>query len=178
MLHRTKKQGDMNKGKWIGIGGHMEERESPEDCIRRETKEETGFLLENLAFRGIITFVYRDVTEYMYLFTASYKRADGKETASIEEKTAAGEEPLPDCNIGEKSTGGEELLPDCNEGDLQWVRKEDIPELNLWEGDRIFLKLLAADEPFFSLKLVYRDDDTLSCAELNGEPMYYCIQKY
>ena len=67
MLHRTKKVGDLNKDKWIGVGGKMEFGESPEDCVRREVLEETGYTLKSQAFRGIVTFVYQDITEYMYL---------------------------------------------------------------------------------------------------------------
>lgn len=136
MLHRTKKAGDMNHDKWIGIGGHMKERESPEDCMLREAKEETGYTLTGLSFRGIITFVYKDVTEYMDLFTAS-----GYEGNPVE----------------------------CDEGDLQWVKKADVAGLNLWEGDRIFLRLLEEGVPFFSLKLVYSDDDALEEAVLDGK---------
>lgn len=69
MLHRVKKQQDMNKDKWIGIGGKFEEGESPEDCALRETLEETGLTLQNPEYRGIVTFVStRYGTEYMHLF--------------------------------------------------------------------------------------------------------------
>ncbi len=70
MLHRVKKKEDMNAGKWIGVGGHLEEGESPEECVDREVYEETGYHLNSRRFRGIITFVYGDVTEYMYLYTS------------------------------------------------------------------------------------------------------------
>ena len=70
MLHRTKKENDLNHDKWIGIGGKFEDKESPEDCLLREVKEETGLTLTSYAYRGIVTFV-SDVweTEYMHLFT-------------------------------------------------------------------------------------------------------------
>ena len=85
MLHRVKKDQDENAGKWNGIGGHMEENESPEECVLREVKEETGYTLTSYRFRGIVTFVSGDgVTEYMHLFTA-----DGYEG-----------EPVP-CDEGE-----------------------------------------------------------------------------
>lgn len=71
MLHRVKKEHDLNRDKWIGIGGHFEFGESPEECIRREIREETGLTAKALAFRGIVTFVYGDECEYMHLFTCS-----------------------------------------------------------------------------------------------------------
>ncbi len=70
MLHRTKKKSDLNEGKWIGVGGHVKAGESPYDCVRRETLEETGLILQSLSFRAVITFVYGDVTEYMMLFSS------------------------------------------------------------------------------------------------------------
>lgn len=71
MLHRTKKEKDINKGKWIGVGGHAEEGESPEDCLLREIKEETGLTLTSYRFRGLVTFVSNECeNELMCLFTA------------------------------------------------------------------------------------------------------------
>ena len=71
MLHRVKKQKDVNKDKWIGIGGHFEKGESPEECLLREVKEETGLILTSFSFRGIITFFAEGwQTEYMCLYTA------------------------------------------------------------------------------------------------------------
>ncbi len=137
MLHRTKKERDVNKEKWIGIGGHFEDRESPEECVLREVREETGYTLTSFRFRGLVTFVYgEDVTEYMSLFTA-----DGFTGDPIE----------------------------CNEGDLAWVPKDQVFDLNIWEGDKIFLHLLEEDAPFFSLKLVYDTQDDLMSAALDGK---------
>lgn len=71
MLHRVVKKNDVNKDKWIGVGGHFEYGESPEECLLREVKEETGYTLTSWAYRGIVTFVYgEDVVEYMSLYTA------------------------------------------------------------------------------------------------------------
>lgn len=71
MLHRVKKQNDVNQDKWIGVGGKFEANESPEDCLLREVREETGLNLTRYQYRGIVTFVSaRWVTEYMHLFTA------------------------------------------------------------------------------------------------------------
>ena len=71
MLHRVVKKNDVNKDKWIGVGGHFEYAESPEECLLREVKEETGYTLTSWKYRGIVTFVYgEDVVEYMSLYTA------------------------------------------------------------------------------------------------------------
>ena len=72
MLHRVKKEHDANRDKWIGIGGKFEDGESPEECVLRETKEETGLTLTDYRYRGIVTFVSdKWETEYMHLFTAT-----------------------------------------------------------------------------------------------------------
>ena len=126
MLHRIKKEIDVNKGKWIGVGGHFLENETPEECLLREVKEETGLELKSYKFRGLITFISDEwQTEYMCLYTA------------------------------DDFTG--ELIP-CDEGELQWIPKGDIMKLNLWEGDKIFLKMLMEDADFFTLKLRYEGD--------------------
>ncbi|MBQ7499925.1 MAG: 8-oxo-dGTP diphosphatase [Clostridia bacterium] len=71
MLHRVKEENDMNRGKWITVGGGCEEKESPEDCVVREVKEESGLTLLSYRFRGIVTFVSdKYETEYMYIFTS------------------------------------------------------------------------------------------------------------
>ena len=137
MLHRISKKNDVNKDKWIGVGGHFEDGESPEECVLREVKEETGYTLTSYRYRGIVTFVFGDIeTEYMSLFTA-----DGFE--------------------------GEQIA--CNEGVLEWVPIKDIFHLNIWEGDKIFFRLLADNEPFFSLKLVYSEQGDLVQVALNGK---------
>ena len=77
MLHRVKKENDINKDKWIGIGGKFEDKESPEECLVREVREETGLTLTDYTYRGLVTFVSdRWVTEYMHLFTARTDQAD------------------------------------------------------------------------------------------------------
>lgn len=139
MLHRVKKVNDENHDKWIGVGGKFEWGESPEDCMLREVREETGYTLTSWKYRGIITFVYgEDTVEYMSLFTA-----DGFEGTPI----------------------------DCDEGVLEWVAKDRVPELNLWEGDRIFFRLLDERKEFFSLKLVYNKQDILQQAALDGKEL-------
>ena len=142
MLHRVKKREDINKGKWIGVGGGFEEGESPDECLRREVFEETGLTLTEFRFRGVVTFLCNDSgsDQFMYLFTAA------------------------------GWTG--KLNPDCNEGELAWVPKEKVLDLPIWEGDRIFLKLLAEDCPPFLLTLDYRSGgDRLARAVLDGETL-------
>lgn len=139
MLHRTVKKNDVNKDKWIGVGGHFENDESPEECLLREVKEETGLTLTSYQYRGLVTFVSGGgVTEYMSLYTA-----DG-------------------------FTGRQ--IP-CDEGELEWVDKDEVWNLNIWEGDKIFFRLLNEGRPFFSLKLVYDGGDNMVSASLDGKPL-------
>ncbi len=70
LLHRTKKENDLNHDKWMGVGGHFENGESPEDCMKREVWEETGLTVTSYRYRGIVTFVSAGYSEYMHLFTA------------------------------------------------------------------------------------------------------------
>ena len=80
MLHRTKKENDINKDKWIGIGGKFEGNESPDQCLLREAYEETGLRLTNWRCRGVVTFLSEGFEgEFMYLFTADGFEGDLKE---------------------------------------------------------------------------------------------------
>jgi len=136
MLHRVKKENDVNHDKWIGIGGKFEYGESPEECVLREVKEETGLTLNSWRYQSVITFVSdKWETEYMHLFWSD----DFSGT-----------------------------LRECDEGNLEWIEKERLLSLPIWEGDKIFLRLLDQDLPFFSLKLRY-EGDTLVKAVLNEE---------
>ena len=104
----------------------------------REVREETGLTLTRYRARGLLTFVLGNMTEFIHLFTA-----DGWE--------------------------GEMLRGDaCREGVLEWVPKEKVDQLPIWEGDKIFFRLLKEEHPYFSLKLVY-DGDTLTEAALDGK---------
>lgn len=129
MLHRVSKtkKDDPNAGKWLGVGGHFEDGESPEECMLREVYEETGLTPVSWKQRGIITFVSDQwETEYMHLFTAQLMPEDAKKE-----------------------------LQECDEGELAWVEKKHVFDLPLWEGDKVFLKLLETEQEFFSLKLSY-----------------------
>ena len=140
MLHRVKKKNDVNQDKWIGVGGKFEGDESPDECLLREVREETGLTLTHFRFRGVVTFLTDGgwEGEHMYLFTA------GGWTGS--------------------------LCADCAEGDLEWVPKDQVAQLPIWEGDKIFLRLLAQEAPAFLLTLEYRGD-TLVRAVLDGRPL-------
>ena len=126
MLHRVKKENDLNHDKWVGVGGKFEPDETPEECMLREVREETGLTLAKYRFRAILTFLSDEwETEYIHLYTAS------------------------------EFTG---TLLECDEGNLEWIPKSEIDKLKLWEGDKIFFKLLRETEDFFSLKLRYEGE--------------------
>ncbi len=71
LIHRNKRENDGNYGKWLGIGGHFEPGESPDECVAREVREETGLALTEFAFRGVVTFVSGDWFEYMFVYSAT-----------------------------------------------------------------------------------------------------------
>ena len=138
MLHRIKKENDLNRDKWVGIGGKFEDRESPVECNSREVLEETGLTLNSARYCGIVTFVSdKWETEYMHIF---------------------------------HSDDFSGTVRDCDEGLLEWVKKENLYTLPIWEGDKIFLRLIEENSPFFSLKLVY-EGDRLVYSALNGEKL-------
>jgi len=124
---------DLNTGKFLGIGGHLEKGESPVDGMVREIEEETGIKrdeLENLKMRAIITFinpVYGD--EYIHLFEADY--------------------------IGKNDPA----LTNCDEGELKWIPKKDVYSLPIWEGDKKMFDEMFKDDNFFTMKLIYDGDD-------------------
>lgn len=133
MMLRNKKDKDINKNKWIGIGGGIEPGETPEECVVREAFEETGLRLKKPEYRGIVYFSDSSgYSEKMHLFTCM-------------------------------EYSGE--LHDCDEGELKWVEKSAVGSLPIWEGDRVFLRLLAEGAGFFELELEY-DGDRLVRAEV------------
>lgn len=138
MLHRVKKENDLNRDKWVGIGGKFEYGESPEECNIREVYEETGLTLHSSRYCGIVTFLSNKWgTEYMHLFHST--EFSGK-------------------------------IKECDEGNLEWISKRDLYSLPLWQGDKIFLRLIDKKVPFFSLKLVY-EGEILKTAVLNGDKL-------
>ena len=125
MLHRNKKENDMHEGKWNGLGGKFLPGETPEQCARREIKEECGLDVKELNLRGFITFPLFDGKNdwYCFLFTSENPHGD---------------------------------FVDSPEGELKWVDDEKLLDLNLWEGDKIFLKWLNQNR-FFSAIFIYEN---------------------
>ena len=138
MMHRTRKENDMNRDKWIAVGGRFEDGESPEGCALREVKEETGLTMTDPCYRGVVTFI-SDVyeTERMHLFTCEHWTGE---------------------------------MTDCDEGELVWLPKAEMNSLPMWEGDRIFHRLMDEGVPFFELELVYSGEKLLS-ASLDGKKL-------
>ncbi len=245
MMHRTKKENDINRDKWIGIGGKFEDGESPEECLIREVREETGLILKDWSYRAIITFTSdKYPTEYMHLFTSSEFVSEGDFLNPTDNPTGTSignseDNPITDTayayildgnlkencnncsdNIGDnrsenidRSCGGDiddklssigdnsrnniadncsdniggncsdnidgnccdniggncsgsfpernsqNILKDCDEGVLEWIPKNEMYTLPIWQGDKIFLRLIEdSSTPFFSLKLTYKGD--------------------
>jgi len=129
MLHRTKKENDMHKDLWVGLGGKFEAGESPEDCVTREVFEESGLQIQNPTLRGILTFPTDvGVIEedwYVFLFVAT-------------------------------EFSGE--IRSSKEGELAWVNKNELDQLPMHEGDRYFLKWIEEHNGIFSAKYLYEND--------------------
>ena len=131
MLFRDKKEADINKGKWIGVGGKFKDGEQAGNCLRREVREETGLEPASFAFRGIILF--RDipedgceVCEEMYLYTADISEEEASHICS------------------------------CDEGTLRFIPEDEIMDLPLWEGDRVFLRDILEGRKRISYELTYK----------------------
>ena len=130
MLHRVKKENDIHEGKWNGLGGKIEKGETPEECIIREVKEESGLKIKNPVLKGILTFPAFDGIEDWYVFVFVATEFEGE-------------------------------LIDSHEGNLEWIDDDKLTSLNLWEGDKIFLKWLNQDK-CFSGKFVYKNGKLVS----------------
>ena len=130
MLLRNKREKDINKGKYIGVGGHIENGETKEAALVREIKEETNLNVGKFEYRGEIKFNNTNgVKEIMHLFHVT--EFDGE-------------------------------LKECDEGTLSWIDKKDIFNLNLWQGDIIFLKPFMETDDFIDLTLNYDNDRVVS----------------
>lgn len=130
MIHRTKKSNDYHKGKWNGLGGKLDPGESPEDCVIREVREESGLTIINPHLHGFITFPLFDGVDDWYVFIYTADEYSGS-------------------------------LIDSNEGRLGWIPDDKLFDLNLWDGDKIFIEWLFRDE-FFSAKFTYENKKYIS----------------
>ncbi len=173
MLHRTKKEHDYNKDKWIGIGGKFENGESPEDCAVREVREETGLVIQpaELEYCGIVTFV--DVSNI----------GEGESLPPGLSPQAVFGTPLSPRGEPPKTPGiytefmhvfrarkfSGVLNAACDEGELEWVPITKLKELPHWQADEIFYDFLAQNHPFFSLKCIYKDNKLIQ-TYLAGKP--------
>ena len=125
MIHRVKNKNDIHAGKWNGLGGKLESGETPEECVIREVREESGLEIFEPRLKGILTFpgFANDVDWYAFVFVAKDFRGQ---------------------------------ITESSEGYIHWIDDSDLLELELWEGDRIFLPWL--EKPgFFSGKFVYKE---------------------
>lgn len=136
MLYRNKKENDYHEGKWNGLGGKFEPGETPEECAKREVKEESGLIVKNMKLKGFITFPIFDGQDDWYVFLFIIDDFEGE-------------------------------LIDSPEGKLEWIPDEELENLNLWDGDKIFIPWLFQDK-FFSAKFNY----------VNGKFIDYQVEFY
>lgn len=125
MLLRNKRLKDLNKNKYVGVGGHVEVGESNDMAMIREIKEETNLDVLEYKYRGVVYFNNGLYEENMYLYHVT------------------------------KFSG---IVKECDEGTLYWVDKKDIFNLNLWEGDKYFLKPFMETDKLINLKMYYKGD--------------------
>ena len=125
MLLRNKRLKDLNKNKYVGVGGHVEKGESNDMAMIREIKEETNLDVLEYKYRGVVYFNNGIYEENMYLYHVT------------------------------KFSG---VIKECDEGTLYWVDKKDIFNLNLWEGDKYFLKPFMETDKLINLKMYYKGD--------------------
>ncbi|KAA3610107.1 MAG: 8-oxo-dGTP diphosphatase [Calditrichaeota bacterium] len=118
MVHRVKKENDMHEGKWNGLGGKIDPGESPEECVIREVKEESGLIIKNPSLKGFITFPAFDGLDDWYVFIFTANQFEGT------------------------------LISDSPEGHLEWIENKKLIDLNLWDGDKIFFKWMEENRIF------------------------------
>ncbi len=130
MLYRNRKPNDIHQGKWNGLGGKLEKGESPEEALVREVKEEANVSLVDYQLKGIITFPDFNNEEDWYVYLYTSHDYRG------------------------------EINYQSNEGELKWIDDQRLFDLNLWEGDHLFLKWM--EQPrFFSAKMIYQNKTLL-----------------
>lgn len=118
MMHRVKREGDMHQGKWNGLGGKMHPGETPEECVIREVREESGLEIRRPRLHGIITFPKFNEKHDWYAFVFTVSDFDG------------------------------EPWGECDEGRLEWIEDGKVLDLPLWEGDKVFIPWLERENFF------------------------------
>ena len=187
MMHRTRKKNDMNHDKWIAVGGRFEPGEGPEECAMREVKEETGLTMVSPRYRGVVTFIndqYEMNTELLQYNLRTHIATIVDRTTIVSDSntivttngwynTSADDATLYQRSLITAKDGKtlEGEMTDCDEGELVWLPKAQINDLPMWEGDRVFHRLLAEGAPFFNLELVYSGEKLLS-AILDGNRLH------
>lgn len=151
-LFRNKKKNDLNEGKYVGVGGKFLEGETSDECLIRETFEETGLKIHDYSFRGIVDFIsdtWED--EKMHLYSAVLHGDEGIDIKTVLNTPAV---ELP----ASKGAKGIKVPIECNEGTLYLVKKADILLLNMWDGDVKFLEPLLKNENQINMTLKYEGD--------------------
>jgi 8-oxo-dGTP diphosphatase len=137
MLHRVKKENDIHAGKWNGLGGKFEPGETPEECVIREVREESGLTIHSPKLVGLLMFPnFKGNDWYVFTFTA-------------------------DEFIGQPENPGSSEKPgywESDEGNLQWIPDAEVESLPLWESDHVFMPWIREGK-FFSAKFVYEGDE-------------------
>lgn len=139
MMHRVNKDNDVHEGKWNGLGGKFEPGETPEQCVQREVREEAGVEILEKKLEGLLTFPQFTDDCDWYVFVFTSTDFEGQP------------------------------YEESREGNLKWIDDDKLFDLNLWEGDRYFLRWLE-DPAFFSACFVYEDGE-LSNYDSNFYPV-------
>ena len=143
MLHRVKKQNDIHAGKWNGLGGKFEPGETPEECVIREVREESGLTIRNPKLVGLLVFTnFKGDDWYVFTFTATEFTGEDGQKPGFPEKS------------GFLKTG----FWESDEGNLQWIPDAQVESLPLWESDHIFMPWIREGK-FFSAKFAYEGDE-------------------
>jgi 8-oxo-dGTP diphosphatase len=151
MLHRIKRENDIHAGKWNGLGGKFEPGETPEECVVREVREESGLTIREPKLVGLLMFPnFNGDDWYVFVFTAT--EFDGQKPVFPRSAPEGGSEKTGFSDS--EKTG----FWESDEGHLEWIPDAQVESLNLWESDHVFLPWIREGK-FFSAKFVYEGDE-------------------
>ena len=166
MLYRNKKPDDPCEGKWVGVGGKFEPGEDRDECLLREVREETGLVLTGYRFRGVVHFISDTwPDEDMHLYTADEFEGNDcfRHMADLTAWNECVQGVFSDQETSDAPENGKPVFFNCDEGELCWIPKEKVLELNLWEGDKYFLKPLLEGQEQLEMTCRYEGH---SCVEV------------